>query len=136
MDELKKILVEHEGLKLFPYDDTMGILTIGVGRNLKSRGISNSEAMYMLSNDITRCDLELFQFDWYKDLDQVRKEALIELVFNMGMSRMLGFTKMISALKVKDYKTASKELLNSNWSEQVKENRANNIANRILTGKY
>lgn len=136
MDELKKILVEHEGLKLFPYDDTMGILTIGVGRNLKSRGISNSEAMYMLSNDITRCDLELLKFDWYKDLDQVRKEAMIELVFNMGMSRMLGFTKMISALKVKDYKTASKELLNSNWSEQVKENRANNIANRILTGKY
>jgi lysozyme len=136
MDQLKEIIVKHEGLRLRPYRDTMNILTIGVGRNLESRGISNAEAMYMLMNDITRCDLELLQFDWYKNLDQIRREALIELVFNMGLSRLLGFTKMIAALKDKDFKLARKELLDSKWADQVKQNRATNIANRILTGKY
>jgi lysozyme len=136
MDDLKKVLIQHEGMKLLPYDDTLGILTIGVGRNLKSRGISKDEAMIMLENDIKRCDLELLQFDWYKELDTVRREALIELVFNMGLTRLLSFNIMINALKLKKYVVASKELLNSKWAQQVKQERANNIARRIETGKY
>jgi lysozyme len=136
MDELKKILIQHEGLKLLPYIDSTGHITIGVGRNLSSRGISQQEAITMLENDLKRCDLELLNFDWYKSLDQVRREALIELVFNMGITRLLLFRKMIAALLDLDYKTAASELLNSTWAEQVKGNRANNIANRILTGQY
>ena len=136
MDELKNIIIQHEGLRLLPYTDTTGNLTIGVGRNLKTQGISKEEAMILLTNDLKRCDLELTQFSWYQALDQVRKEAIIELVFNMGMSRVLLFKCMIGALTDKDYKLAAKELLDSKWAAQVKSNRANNIASRIESGKY
>ena len=136
MDELKNILIIHEGMKFFPYDDSVGVLTIGVGRNLKSRGINKPEAMLMLDNDLKRCDLELLNFEWYRALDQVRKEALIELVFNMGLTRLLLFTRMIDALKAQDYVTASQELLDSNWAKQVKFARAKNLHDRILAGKY
>jgi len=40
-------LVEHEGLVLTVYKDTLGIDTIGIGRNLKDRGISKEELDYL-----------------------------------------------------------------------------------------
>ena len=48
----KKLLIHQEGLKLKPYRDIRGILTIGVGRNLETSGIRESEALNMLANDI------------------------------------------------------------------------------------
>ena len=33
-------LIAHEGMVLTVYQDTLGIDTIGIGRNLKDRGIS------------------------------------------------------------------------------------------------
>lgn len=47
-----ELLQEHEGFRQFPYLDSLGIQTIGYGRNLESRGISEPEASYLLSNDI------------------------------------------------------------------------------------
>lgn len=49
---LKDMLIRHEGLKLKPYRDTVGKLTIGAGRNLNDLGISEREAMFLLDNDI------------------------------------------------------------------------------------
>ena len=51
-DRLKKQLVIHEGLKLKPYHCSANKLTIGVGRNIEEVGITESEAMYLLENDI------------------------------------------------------------------------------------
>ena len=47
-------LVEHEGLVLTVYKDTLGIDTIGIGRNLKDRGISKEELEYL---DIPNMDV-------------------------------------------------------------------------------
>ena len=40
-------LIEHEGMVLTVYQDTLGIDTVGIGRNLKDRGISPEELAYM-----------------------------------------------------------------------------------------
>ena len=40
-------LITHEGMVLTVYQDTLGIDTIGIGRNLKDRGISKEELDYM-----------------------------------------------------------------------------------------
>ena len=45
-------LALHEGLRLKPYKCTSGALTIGYGRNLDARGITEAEAEMMLSHDI------------------------------------------------------------------------------------
>ena len=68
LDKLKEQIKMHEGVETVVYLDTEGIETIGVGRNLKDRGLSDDEIDFMLDNDIIICENELTQsFDWYTD---------------------------------------------------------------------
>jgi lysozyme len=130
------VLVRHEGLRNKPYEDTSGHLTIGVGRNLDTMGLSDDEIYYLLKNDIRRCETELDNsFRWYKDLDQVRQEAMINLCFNLGITRLRKFKLALRAMEVKDYEDASEEFLDSLWATQVGQ-RAVEVAEMIKTGEY
>ena len=72
----------HEGVESKVYKDHLGIETIGVGRNLKDRGLSEDEIDYLLTNDITIIENELDKsFPWWRDLDEVRQRALADLAF-------------------------------------------------------
>lgn len=111
-----------------PYKCTSNKLTIGVGRNLDDNGISKDEAMYMLNNDIHRCIKELESaLPFFHNLPTARQDVLISMVFNMGLTRLLGFKKMLKALEDRDYKEASKQMLDSKWKKQVG-NRATELA--------
>ena len=111
-----------------PYKCTSNKLTIGVGRNLEDNGISKDEAMYMLNNDIHRCIKELESaLPFFHNLPTARQDVLISMVFNMGLTRLLGFKKMLKALEDRDYKEASKQMLDSKWKKQVG-NRATELA--------
>ena len=133
--ELEKILIKHEGLRLKPYRCTAGKLSIGVGRNLDDNGISRSEAMTMLRNDINACLADLsFFLPWYHALDANRKKALINMCFNLGISRLRGFKNMLHALRTADWQRAHDEALDSKWARQIG-NRANQIAKTFLTGE-
>ena len=136
LTNLIDVLVRHEGLRNKPYEDTSGHLTIGVGRNLDSLGLSDDEIYYLLKNDIRRCETELDNsFRWYKDLDQVRQEAMINLCFNLGITRLRKFKLALRAMEVKDYEDASEEFLDSLWATQVGQ-RAVEVAEMIKTGEY
>lgn len=132
--ELKKYLIEHEGLRLKPYVDTVGKTTIGVGRNLTDNGITEDEAMLLLEHDIAGARGSLRHFGWFNDLDYVRQDVLAELVFNIGYPRFLTFKKMIAALEDGDYTLAAYELLDSKWALQVGSNRSNNMHMRLRDG--
>ena len=89
-----------------PYEDTSGNLTIGVGRNLDSIGLSDDEVVYMLDNDIARCDRELLDnFSWYSSLNRCRQDAMINLCFNLGITRLKKFKKALEAMSKSDYRT-------------------------------
>jgi len=119
--DIKKLLIKHEGLKLKPYICPAGKLSIGVGRNIEDNGISKDEAMYLLENDIKRCEKELREiFPKYDELPENVKIGLIDMIFNMGKPKFLTFKKMIRAIKERDFKKAAKEAKNSRWCEQVK----------------
>lgn len=141
MDDTKliELLKEHEGCERFAYSDSLGYVTIGIGRCLdrrKGKGITPTEAIYLLQNDISDCKYELEKFKWYQIQDDVRKCALIELTFNLGISGLLGFKNMLVSLQQKDYIQAKNDLLESRWSSQVGSRRADNIAYRIEHGCY
>ena len=103
MKSLIDLLVKHEGIRSKPYEDSVGVLTIGVGRNLDDVGLSHDEIYYLLKNDIRRCEEELDNsFRWYKNLDQVRKDAMINLCFNLGISRLRKFKLALRAMEVRD----------------------------------
>lgn len=132
--DLIQWIKNDEGLKLHPYLDSLGICTIGYGRNLKSRGITQEEAQYLLLNDIKQCKINLSNFHWYVNQPPGVRNALVNMCFNLGLSRLLKFKNMIKALENKDYDKAANEALNSKWANQVK-NRAARIANVIRDGQ-
>jgi lysozyme len=134
MTNLKAWIKKCEGLKLHPYEDTTGKTTIGYGRNLEDNGITPEEAEFMFENDFDRCEDELRKFSWYVIQPSNVQAALINMCFNIGISKLLGFKKMIMALTVQDYTTAALEALNSEWAAQVGE-RAKDIALMIRQGK-
>ena len=117
----EEYITKHEGMKLKPYKDTVGKLTIGVGRNLDDNGINEDEAIYMLKNDIknTQQDLKSIFKDFNELPDNV-KLALTDMMFNMGKTRFLEFHKMIKAVKDKNFKEAAKQAKDSKWCKQVK----------------
>lgn len=135
MNKLTKQLMRDEGLRLKPYRDTVGKLTIGVGRNLDDNGITEDEAAYLLQNDIAVSERELSRLPWFSGLDDVRKGAIINMHFNLGLPRLLTFRKMIAALDAGDYEQAANEALDSRWAEQVGD-RAVRLARQIKTGEW
>lgn len=130
---LRDQLIRHEGLRLKPYRDSVGKLTIGVGRNLDDSGISEAEALHLLDNDIAAVKATGMRHDWFRKLDPVRKDAILNMAFNMGWPRLLGFRQMIAALERMDYEEAAREALASKWADQVG-NRAREVSEQLRTG--
>jgi lysozyme len=130
MNNLERQLLRHEGLKLKPYRDTVGKLTIGIGRNLDDNGISESEALTMLRNDIAEVKSSLERFKWYERIDANRQDVIANMCFNMGLPTLLKFKRMIKALEDHNYNQAANEMLDSKWAQQVG-NRAVELA-RIM----
>ena len=114
--------------------DTVGKLTIGVGRNLDDVGISESEAETMLRSDIARSESDLDRTQpFWRTLNDARQEALANMCFNMGITRLLKFRRMWGALMANDFNTAADEALDSRWARQVGA-RADELAEQIRTG--
>ena len=133
--KLRDQLIRHEGLRLKPYLDTEGILTIGVGRNLDDRGISESEALHLLDNDINEVYAECSQFDWFETLCEVRQDTVANMVFNLGISRFKGFRKTIKAIQGHAFTEAAREMMDSKWARQVGR-RARELAFQMRTGRH
>ena len=134
MEALRQQLILHENLRLFPYVDTVGKTSIGIGRNLTDRGISHAEARVLLDNDINSVLDDLTVFPWFSLLDAVRQRVFVDLCFNMGLNRLMGFEKMLAASVAGQWETAATELLNSRYAQQVGD-RAVRLATMLRTGQ-
>lgn len=132
--QLKQDLTRDEGVRLMPYVDSVGKVTIGVGRNLTDKGICASECDFQLTNDVNDVISSLdMAIPYWKNLSEPRQRALANMCFNMGLHRLLGFTNMLAAIRGGDFTTASTEALNSEWARQVGA-RAQRIAVLLATG--
>jgi len=136
MERLRKLLIKHEGLVLKPYHCTAGHLTIGVGRNLDSCGISEAEALMLLHADIERVHQEAVStLPWFKSISVTRQDVVLSMIFNLGMTRFLEFKKMIKAITDGDFEKAANEMLVSKWAGQVGI-RASDLALMMKTDRY
>lgn len=136
--KLKADLKRDEGYRKSAYRDSEGYLTIGIGRLIDRKlnaGLSEHEAEYLLSNDLSKVFKELDDnLTWWREMNTLRQNALANMCFNLGITRLLGFVKMLTALKNKDYEEAAFEALNSKWAVQVG-NRAKRIAKVFECGE-
>lgn len=132
---LRDQLVLHEGLKLRVYADTRGIPTIGVGRNLRDRGITSAEAMELLDHDLDECEADCLLFPWFMPLDDTRKRAVLDLRFNLGATKLRTFVKFLGAMNALDFDAAANELLASQWAQQVQRTRVQRVVGQIRNGE-
>ena len=150
-------LIEHEGLVLTVYQDSLGIDTIGIGRNLKDRGISKEEldyldipsmevvyehgiseadARYLALNDIAIVENELCRIHpCVEELDSVRQLVLMDMAFNMGVPRLSKFKLMWNAVHEQNFEAASLEMMDSRWARQVGK-RAKKLSDAMKTGEF
>lgn len=129
-------LLRDEGLKLKPYLDSVGKLTIGVGRNLDDVGISVDEAHVLLANDIAHAANMLEQaLPWAMNLDPARQGALLNMCFNMGIGGLLQFKKALEAMQAGDFNAAVREFEDSKWYAQVG-SRAYRLCTQIASGEW
>ena len=137
-EQLREMLRRHEGVRNFVYLCSEGYETIGVGRNIADSGLglSEDEVDYLLDNDIKRVKTELSdEYFWFGALNEARQEAMIDLSFNLGQTRLRGFKKALDAMSTEDFDRGADEFMDSRWSEQVG-NRATEVTEMIRTGEY
>ena len=155
-EDLIKIIAKHEGMVLQTYKDSLGISTIGIGRNLEDRsitdgelmhlnktledvvnnGLTEEEAYYLCNNDILIVEKELIaNKPIVLQLDDIRQMCLVDMGFNMGVPRLMKFINMWEAIDEADFQWASEEMLDSRWAKQVK-GRATHLSEVMRTGEW
>jgi GH24 family phage-related lysozyme (muramidase) len=98
-------------------------------------GLSDGEISFLLDNDIKRVEEELkHAFKWFSALSGARRDAMIGIAYNLGLTALRRFVKALDAMSEKDYSLASREFMDSRWSEQVG-NRAVELCAMIKTGE-
>jgi|TARA_R110000803_G_scaffold106911_1_gene174998 lysozyme len=139
MSQLIDMLIRHEGSESHAYTDTVGKVTIGVGRNIDpdgGLGLSPKEISYLLQNDVNRVEDELVtNFPWVEDIEWQRMDALANLCFNLGMPRFKKFKKALAAAEAGNWELCADEFIDSMWASQVGQ-RAIEVTNLIRTGEY
>ena len=138
-DKLIEMLKRHEGVESHAYKCSENKITIGVGRNVDKSGglgLSDDEVDYLLQNDIDRVSGELdSEYEWFAGLDDVRQDAMIDISFNLGQTRLRAFKNALASLAKGDWRAAADEFMDSRWSGQVG-NRAKELTEMIRTGQY
>jgi lysozyme len=143
---LQRILSQDEGVRKFPYLDccglpwrdcqcqTKGKLTIGIGRNLDDLGLSDSEIIQLQQNDVKKMTADLERnFGWFHNMDTARRIVIVSMAFNLGIQGLKNFKNMIRAIEVGNFNQAAEEMLESQWSTQVKD-RAIRLASIMKSG--
>lgn len=135
-DELFRLIRKNEGLRLKPYVDTVGKITVGYGRNLTDRGISLIEAENFLMRDVGEVtDALKIQFPWMIDLDPIRLAVMVDMAYNMGIMGLATFHNTLDLIRQTRYEDAADEMGQSLWSRQVG-SRAVRLEDMMRTGEW
>jgi lysozyme len=147
-------LRRDEGVVYHPYVDSVGKITIGVGRNLTDVGFSAAELAVLLShgktnskqlvlddnevdmllnNDIDKVVREMTTLPWFNALNDMRQNAMLNMCFNLGFAGLSAFHQTIACIESSNWQCVHDQLLASKWARQVGD-RAQRIANAMLKG--
>jgi lysozyme len=138
IEKLKAQVIHSEGIRTTAYKDTLNNWTIGVGHLIK---IPDEE--YLLDKELTDLEVDqIFTTDLNQAIDDARKFididnlsedaffVVVDMAFNLGLPKLMRFQNFQQALKEKDYKKASREMLDSLWARQLP-NRSKRLAKQM-----
>lgn len=140
IDELTRQLRIDEGVRSRAYRDSLGLLTIGVGRLIDPTrpgcGLRDSEIDMLLANDIADRVATLTKaLPWFTELDEARRGVLLNMAFQLGTAGLLAFTTTLSHVRVGRFDEAARAMLASKWATQAP-NRAARMAEQMRTGEW
>lgn len=131
----------NEGFKNKAYKDQLGNLTIGYGH------LINSNDSFKLNIRYSKKTLsEVFKKDLNKAISDFKKnykiknipgnaqEAIIEMIFQLGIRAVLGFKKFNIHIYNQEYFLASFEMIKSRWYSQTPK-RVARLINLLLKRK-
>lgn len=139
---------QFEGFRANVYKCPAGYDTIGYGRNIEANPLNASEKKQLnadgsvskavaedwLKEELSRCYDDCNKaFFWFKDLDNKRAGAIVDMAYNMGLKTLKDFKNSLGFMERKDYKGAAENFKKSKWFNQVK-NRGIEICNIIEKG--
>ena len=131
-------LNRDEGRKRFAYQDHLGFWTIGAGILIDERkggGLDDEEIDYLLARRIEKARAALAKrLPWFDKLDRVRQDGLVNMAYQLGVDGVLGFPKMLGALRDQRWHEAEHQARDSLWAKQTPD-RARRIARQFATGE-
>ena len=123
MKKLEEMLKRHEGLRLDVYRDSLGNKTIGYGHLIQGPHLIDKD----MAERLLRYDMHLAVDAFFTlpteiriNLNENRRRVLMNMIFNLGLPKLLGFKKMLKAIENDDYDGAADEMLDSRWAKQVR----------------
>tara|TARA_B110000503_G_scaffold138833_1_gene225797 strand:- start:767 stop:1759 length:993 start_codon:yes stop_codon:yes gene_type:complete len=128
-EDIKKMIINHEGMRNKPYKDSLGLWTVGVGHLIgdgKSlpkewdREFSQEEIMKMFDDDYAHHRTAAQKIPGFSKLDTSGQGALTDLTFNMGPSWIKKWPKLQEQMANLDLAGAASNLEGSKWYAQVK----------------
>lgn len=123
LQSAKQLISLHEGYRQYAYTDSTNNITVGYGRNLSitGRGISNTEAIYLLDQDILYFNSKLPGIVHnYGDMPDFAKVVLLDMLFNLGLRGLAEFNDFLEHMARHEWQCAAEAMLNSKWASQVK----------------
>jgi lysozyme len=136
---LKDMLIRDEGLVLHAYEDSLGFTTIGVGRLIDKRkggGISETEALYLLENDVREvCANVLEALPWVIRLNDARQAVVYSMAFQLGLKGLLGFRSTLDSMRDERFEDAAEGMRRSLWAKQTPA-RVKRMALQMVTGEF
>jgi len=140
-------LKRSEGWRPYLYLDTTGHATIGFGHNLGRvlsespvtiapvNGISQEIGEQLLHDDVAAVIQQLeSRLVWFQCMDEVRREVLIELGFNIGTGKVLSYPVFMDQLERQAYLSAAENMRSWAWYRQVGVGRAEPLCRMLETG--
>ena len=128
IDDIKK----HEGFSPVVYQCTAGYDTIGYGQRVKYLKVTQEQAEEWLLEELQNLKYVLAdKYDWFLSAPQEVKDIVMNMNYQLGVSAFSKFKKTIKYIKVKDYKSASTEMLDSKWARDDTPRRAKELSDRM-----
>ena len=136
------IITQEEGYRENAYHCSEGYPTIGIGKRIGPKGAdlslyeftaSKQLASVWLKEEILKVELALSKLDWFAMVTGDRRDIILSMAYQLGVTGLLKFKNMIKAIECDDWYEAAMQSLDSRWAKQTPK-RANRHSKVLLTG--
>ena len=146
LEKLEAQLAIDEGKRLAAYLDTVGVLTVGIGHNCVAKPvpgvikpgdtITDETCSALFRDDIQESIDQVDRYlPWWAKLDDVRRNILVNMAFNLGINGLLQFRNTLKFIECGSYGMAADGMMQSLWARQVGD-RAKRLSKQMRTGEW